>query len=71
MFFLDSEWEIEVKEKAVPENSKAIDVEVIFLCTTGSLSQSSVSVNFDFSNWSTNNYVLIRFSKRRMKIFII
>ncbi|SMO76702.1 hypothetical protein [Solitalea koreensis] len=53
------EWKLQLQCAPVAGNSKAVDVNAIFQLTEGSALASAVSVSFDFSKWSTENYVLV------------
>lgn len=53
-----SEWSCTVNE--TPDTEKdAIDVTILFKLEKGNVSSAAVSVAFDFSNWSTENYILV------------
>ena len=43
----------------VPDNPDAREVSVIYICSEGSISQSSLSVDLNFSDWSPTNFVLM------------
>ena len=43
----------------VPDNPDAREVSVIYSCSEGSISQSSLSVDLNFSDWSPTNFVLM------------
>lgn len=71
----DAHWQITLSRQPVPGNPEAIDYEVRFVCRRGEFRQGSVSVDLAFSNWSTENYVLLpaaayngnRFTYRRIR----
>jgi hypothetical protein len=69
------QWQMTCKT-TVPENrSDALDVEFHFTLAKGVAPQTSVSIDFTFSNWSKSNYVLMpgaayngnRFESRRIR----
>ncbi|MBI9061895.1 MAG: hypothetical protein JEZ14_07885 [Marinilabiliaceae bacterium] len=72
--FLESQWDIELKSNSVKEDPNAMDVEVVFYCKEGTAPETALSVDLEFDNWSTNNYVLMpgaayngnRFPSRRI-----
>jgi len=53
-----SEWSCTVKETSDTEKD-AINVITLFKLEKGNVSSAAVSVAFDFSNWNTENYVLV------------
>ncbi len=56
--FQESGWQINVNATPVTTRPGAIDFTVTFSCISGQLNQTSVSVDIDFGNWDTKNYVL-------------
>jgi hypothetical protein len=55
-----SKWSCVVKSTEVPDkNGKAIDVTLTFKLVDGAALSTGVAAAFDFSQWSTNNYVMI------------
>ena len=56
--FQSSKWII-VKRVRKSEKSKCFEVEIKFKCLKGTLENASFSIDFDFSNWSKENYVLL------------
>ncbi len=54
----NSEWICEITE-CLPAKDGSVKVEAKFILEKGSLKSSGVAVAFDFSGWSTNNYVMI------------
>jgi hypothetical protein len=67
-----SKWVVSMD--CLPLAEDAYHCEVLFKCVSGVLSEGSVSVDLDFSEWSVNNYVLMpaaaydgnRFPSRRI-----
>jgi len=57
--FGDSKWNIKTDIQANSEHSGRYDVSLTFTCIYGNSPASSVSLNLDFTNWSTKNYVLM------------
>ena len=53
-----SEWSCTVNVTSTTDND-AIDVTALFKLEKGNVSSAAVSVAFNFSNWSTENYVLV------------
>lgn len=53
-----SEWSCTVNATPTSEND-AIDVTALFKLEVGNVSSAAVSVVFDFSSWSTKNYLLV------------
>jgi len=47
------------KENTIEGNSNVKEFEVSFKCIKGSIQQASLSLDFTFSNWSSENYVLM------------
>ena len=70
--FENSQWEITTKTTESDDSS--INLDITFVLKSGVCNQSSVSVDFEFSDWSTENYVLLpaaayngnRFESRRI-----
>lgn len=58
MDFQDSQWQITRKISPLEKQSK-YRVEVTFRCLSRKVDHASVSLDFDFSNWSKENYVLL------------
>jgi len=54
-----SEWIINTNLKAIANRSGVYDLSMTFHCISGNSAASSVSLNLDFDNWSTQNYVLM------------
>ncbi|NRA50149.1 MAG: hypothetical protein HRU12_13525 [Phaeodactylibacter sp.] len=71
----DSEWSTRLALSASPENPQIINGEAVFVCKSGTVDNASLSIDFEFSNWSTKNYVLMpgavyngnRFDYRRIR----
>ncbi|NQX01397.1 hypothetical protein HQ447_12125, partial [bacterium] len=67
-----STWRVSMETTAI--DADAFDVAVVFRCVAGALSDASVSVDLEFSDWSVQNYVLMpaaaydgnRFPSRRI-----
>jgi hypothetical protein len=57
--FNDSKWMLKTDIQANPQHSGRYDVSLSFTCVSGNSPSSSVSLNLDFTNWSTKNYVLM------------
>jgi len=53
-----SSWICEIQKVKVPEQSDAMDLTMRFRLKKGEMKSGGVAVAFDFSNWSTDNYVL-------------
>ncbi|NDP19984.1 MAG: hypothetical protein GZ091_02720 [Paludibacter sp.] len=70
----NAEWEITSKLIPSSDNKDMADVEVSFRLTKGNEQNASVSVDFEFNNWSKENYVMMpaavcngnRFESRRI-----
>jgi hypothetical protein len=68
-----SKWLVSMESTPISTND-AFDCEVVFTCVSGALSDASVSVDLEFSEWSVKNYVLMpaavydgnRFPSRRI-----
>jgi hypothetical protein len=56
--FRGSQWQIFRQVKPL-EKPGIYQIEVIFKCLSGGVDNASVSVDFDFDNWSKDNYVLM------------
>ena len=54
-----STWSIQKKVTAVVAKPGCYDVQLVFRCTSGSLTAASVSLDIDMEQWSVNNYVLM------------
>ncbi|AOW09965.1 hypothetical protein [Flavobacterium gilvum] len=52
-------WTLQMQSSPVAKSPNAIDVNAVFQLKEGTASASAVSVSFDFSQWSSNNYVLV------------
>ena len=57
--FGDSKWTVTTVIQANALHSGSYDVGLTFTCVSGNSPASSVSLNLDFTNWSTKNYVLM------------
>lgn len=57
--FGDSEWEVQVQEFEVSGKEDALDIRVQLICTSGRVEDASVSVDMEFSDWSSDNYVMV------------
>lgn len=57
--FRDTKWVVKTNVFKVPGNSKANDVQIVFLCKDGHIDNTAVSVQMSFKDWSVNNYVLM------------
>jgi len=57
--FGDSKWTVKTDIQASAQQSGRYDVSLTFTCVSGNSPASSVSLNLDFTNWSTKNYVLM------------
>ncbi|MEI8115386.1 MAG: hypothetical protein WCI54_17265 [Bacteroidia bacterium] len=57
--FGDSKWTLKTDIQANPQHSGRYDLSLSFTCVSGNSPASSVSMNLDFANWSTQNYVLM------------
>lgn len=70
----DSRWLVSMELNQIQAVDGAFDGEVVFKCVSGALLDASVSLEFEFSDWSVKNYVLLpsaaydgnRFSSRRI-----
>ena len=56
---LNSVWETRTNIQEVADRSEARDIEVTFRCISGTVEDASLSIDLNFSNWSTDNYVLM------------
>ena len=54
-----SSWQVEVRTAAVPEDAGAMDITVLFRCTSGEMKNASLSAGVVFDDWSVKNYVLM------------
>jgi len=54
-----STWSIQKKVTVVVAKPGCYDVQLVFRCTSGSLTAASVSMDIDMEQWSVNNYVLM------------
>ena len=54
----DSKWHCELKTVQVPENKEALDITLSLKLTYGELKSSGIAAAFDFTNWSSENYIL-------------
>ncbi|MGJ7029674.1 hypothetical protein [Niabella hirudinis] len=52
-------WQVQLKVQPVKETPGALDVTAVFALTKGVSKATAVNVDFDFSSWSRNNYVLV------------
>lgn len=52
-------WQVQLKAQPVKETPGALDVTVVFALTRGLSKATAVNVDFDFSSWSRQNYVLV------------
>jgi hypothetical protein len=52
-------WSCNVIAKPVKEDNQAMDLNITFKMDKGTVSSSGVAVAFDFTNWSTDNYVML------------
>lgn len=57
--FNDSKWMIKTDIQANAQQTGRYDVSLTYTCVSGNSPASSVSLNLDFTNWSTRNYVLM------------
>ena len=57
--FGESKWNVKTDIQANTQHSGRYDVRLTFNCVSGNSPASSVSLNLDFTNWSTQNYVLM------------
>jgi hypothetical protein len=55
----DSVWTCEVLESASATNAAEFDLELKFRMTSGGTKAAGVAVAFDFTPWTTDNYVLV------------
>lgn len=53
------DWQLALKASPVKGCSDAMDVDATFRLMAGQAISTTVAVKFDFSNWSTANYVLV------------
>lgn len=56
--FQGSQWQVTQKARKL-EKPGRYQIDVSFICLSGKVDKASVSVDFDFSGWSTDNYVLL------------
>jgi hypothetical protein len=54
-----ADWKITHKITPVINQTGVYDIQLNFHCTAGFLTAASVSLDIDFNNWSSNNYVLM------------
>lgn len=54
-----ADWKITHKISPVINQTGVYHIQLTFSCTAGSLTAASVSLDIDFNNWSSNNYVLM------------
>ncbi|NEW83039.1 MAG: hypothetical protein GZ094_11820 [Mariniphaga sp.] len=54
-----SAWNFKTNLKAIGNRAGVYDLSLTFYCISGHSAASSVSLNLDFDNWSTQNYVLM------------
>ncbi|HKO80343.1 MAG TPA: hypothetical protein VJU78_08115 [Chitinophagaceae bacterium] len=52
-------WQLQLKTAKVPGHPEAVDITAGFTLEKGAAPATAVSVSFDFSNWSRDNYVLV------------
>ncbi|HEY9261676.1 hypothetical protein [Chitinophaga sp.] len=52
-------WRLDLKVNQVKGNKDVVDVAATFRLTEGKAAATAVAVGFNFSNWSTSNYVLV------------
>lgn len=53
-----SEWDIKTKTLTDKNNPDALEIEVQFELKEGSMESSGVAIEFNFSNWDTQNYIM-------------
>lgn len=57
--FSESSWLVTARSTPLLENKTVCDIEIRFRCVNGELRQSAVVVELEFSQWSSENYVLL------------
>src|SRR6478609_2761280 len=57
--FTVDNWKMQLHAKPVTDHPEAIDVSASFKLTEGVSLSAALSVSFDFSEWSRNNYVMV------------
>lgn len=70
-----SAWAIQLDLKPLPGQPDNLEGTATFICQSGQMPFASVSIDFEFSDWSTDNYVLMpgavyngnRFPYRRIR----
>ena len=55
----DSRWTCAARSEPVPGEADAADINFTFKLTGGAAQSAGIAVAFDFTDWSTDNYVLI------------
>lgn len=55
----DVEWRTTLNTNIVDADSIAMDINIQFLLEKGSEKEAGIAVAFDFSNWDTENYVML------------
>ena len=73
--FVDGTWQLKIKVSVTENKPDAVDFEVTCQLESGISSQTSISFDFTFDNWSKSNYVLMpaaayngnRFESRRIR----
>ena len=59
LIFNESKWNITTNIQANAEHSGMYEISLTYACISGNSPETSVSLNLDFTNWSTQNYVLM------------
>lgn len=54
-----TKWTCTVRTQPVSSDKDALDLSITFKLNDGAATNAGVAVAFDFTNWSTNNYVLL------------
>jgi len=57
--FNSSKWNITTNIQANAKHSGMYEISLTYVCISGDSPETSISLNFDFTNWSTQNYVLM------------
>ena len=57
--FTVANWNMQLSAKPVTNHPEAMDVTANFKLTEGTASSTAVSVSFNFSKWSRDNYVMV------------
>ena len=73
--FMDGTWQIDYQATVPEDRPDALEVDFHFKLKEGSSSQTSVTIDFTYNNWSKSNYVLMpgatyngnRFESRRIR----